>query len=202
MKERQQKRRCRGADGSDALRLYHDREWGVPVHSDHRHFEFLVLESAQAGLSWATVLGKREHYRTAFADFDPHRVARFDRHRIEALLQDPGLIRNRRKIEAAVHNARMFLSTAAEFGSFDHYIWGFVGGRSICNRRRSAAAIPARSRVSDALSKDMKKRGFRFVGSIVLYSHLQATGLVNDHELRCFRHAECAGLAERAAWRN
>ena len=169
---------------------YHDREWGVPVHDDRKHFEFLTLESAQAGLSWYTVLRKRANYRKAFAEFDPAEVARFSAAKVEQMLQDPGLIRNRRKIGAAVENARHFLAVQDEFGSFDAYIWRFVDGEPIVNKWRTLADLPATSRESDALSKDLKSRGFKFIGSIVIYSHMQATGLVNDHVLDCFRHSQ------------
>ena len=188
------KTRCPWSEGvSPAYSEYHDTEWGVPVHDDRKQFEFLILEGAQAGLSWATVLHRRAGYRRAFADFDPHKVARFTPARIEKLLLDPGIIRNRLKVNAAVSNARAFLQLQNEFGSFDHYIWGFVDGKPIVNRWRKSSDVPATSPVSDALSKDMKKRGFRFVGSTILYAHLQATGLINDHLLGCFRQAECKG---------
>ena len=166
---------------------YHDREWGVPVHDDRKHFEFLTLESAQAGLSWYTVLRKRTNYRKAFAEFDPAVVARFSAAKVEQMLQDPGLIRNRRKICAAVENARHFLAVQDEFGSFNAYIWRFVDGKPIVNEWRTLADLPATSRESDALSKDLKSRGFKFIGSIVIYAHMQATGMVNDHALDCFR---------------
>ena len=169
---------------------YHDREWGVPVHDDRKHFEFLTLESAQAGLSWYTVLRKRANYRKAFAEFDPAKVARFNAAKIEQMLQDPGLIRNRRKIGAAVENARHFLAVQDEFGSFDAYIWRFVDGEPIVNKWRTLADLPATSRESDALSKDLKNRGFKFIGSIVIYAHMQATGMVNDHALDCFRRSQ------------
>ena len=169
---------------------YHDREWGVPVHDDRKHFEFLTLESAQAGLSWYTVLRKRANYRQAFAEFDPAKVARFNAAKIEQMLQDPGLIRNRRKISAAVENARHFLAVQDEFGSFSTYIWRFVGGEPIVNEFRTLADLPATSRESDALSKDLKSRGFKFIGSTVIYAHMQATGMVNDHVLDCFRRGQ------------
>ena len=169
---------------------YHDREWGVPVHDDRKHFEFLTLESAQAGLSWYTVLRKRANYRKAFAEFDPAKVARFSAAKIEQMLQDPGLIRNRRKISAAVENARHFLAVQDEFGSFSAYIWRFVDGEPIVNEFRTLADLPATSRESDALSKDLKSRGFKFIGSIVIYAHMQATGMVNDHVLDCFRRGQ------------
>ncbi len=169
---------------------YHDREWGVPVHDDRKHFEFLTLESAQAGLSWYTVLRKRANYRQAFAEFDPAKVARFSATKVEQMLQDPGLIRNRRKISAAVENARHFLAVQDEFGSFSAYIWRFVDGEPIVNEFRTLADLPATSRESDALSKDLKSRGFKFIGSIVIYAHMQATGMVNDHVLDCFRRSQ------------
>ena len=169
---------------------YHDREWGVPVHDDRKHFEFLTLESAQAGLSWYTVLRKRANYRKAFAEFDPAKVARFNAAKIEQMLQDPGLIRNRRKIGAAVENARHFLAVQDEFGSFSTYIWRFVGGEPIVNEFRTLADLPATSRESDALSKDLKSRSFKFIGSTVIYAHMQATGMVNDHVLDCFRRSQ------------
>ena len=169
---------------------YHDREWGVPVHDDRKHFEFLTLESAQAGLSWYTVLRKRANYRKAFAEFAPAKVARFNAAKIEQMLQDPGLIRNRRKISAAVENARHFLAVQDEFGSFSAYIWRFVGGEPIVNEFRTLADLPATSRESDALSKDLKSRSFKFIGSTVIYAHMQATGMVNDHVLDCFRRSQ------------
>ena len=187
--------RCPWSEGvSPAYLEYHDREWGVPVHDDQKQFEFLILEGAQAGLSWSTILHRREGYRRAFADFDPVKVARFTPARIERLLQDPAIIRNRLKVESAVSNARAFLELAAALGSFDAYVWSFVDGKPQRNQWRSQAEVPATSPVSDALSKDMKKRGFRFVGSTTLYAHLQATGLINDHLVSCFRHTECRKL--------
>jgi len=167
---------------------YHDTEWGVPVHDDHRHFEMLILEGAQAGLSWETILRKREHYRRAFAGFDPARVARFTQARIEKLLLDPGLVRNRLKIHSAVKNARAFLAIQKEFGTFDAYVWRFVGNRPIDGKRKSRADVPVKTQESDALSKDLQKRGFNFVGSTIIYSYMQAVGLVNDHTIDCFRH--------------
>jgi len=167
---------------------YHDTEWGVPVHDDQRHFEMLILEGAQAGLSWETILRKREHYRRAFADFDPARVARFTQARIEKLLLDPGLVRNRLKIHSAVKNARAFLAIQKEFGTFDAYVWRFVGNRPIDGKRKSRADVPVKTQESDALSKDLQKRGFNFVGSTIIYSYMQAVGLVNDHTIDCFRH--------------
>ncbi len=173
---------------------YHDTEWGVPVHDDHKQFEFLMLEGAQAGLSWLTVLRKREAYRKAFADFDPVKVARFSDKKIETLIQNPGIIRNRLKITAAVSNARAFLEVQQEFGSFDAYIWGFVGGKTIQNRWETMSDLPATSAQSEDLSKNLKKRGFKFVGSTIMYAHMQAAGMVNDHLVTCFRYRECAAL--------
>jgi DNA-3-methyladenine glycosylase I len=169
---------------------YHDREWGLPVHDDRKHFEFLVLEAAQAGLSWSTVLHKREGYRRAFADFDPEKVARFTDKRIEKLVLDPSIIRNRLKIAAAVKNARQVLAVRQEFGTFDAYAWRFVDGRPQVNRRKGMGDIPATSPQSDAFSKDLKARGFSFVGSTVIYAHMQAVGMVNDHLVGCFRYRE------------
>ncbi|HEV7923710.1 MAG TPA: DNA-3-methyladenine glycosylase I [Verrucomicrobiae bacterium] len=169
---------------------YHDKEWGVPVHDDRALFEFLILEGAQAGLSWHTVLKKREHYRVAFDQFDPKRVARYTPAKIKKLLANPGLIRNRLKIASAVRNARAFLAVQEEFGSFDRYIWRFVEGRPIINHPRSMKDVPARTPVSDAMSKDLKQRGFNFIGSTICYAFMQATGMVNDHLVHCFRHRE------------
>jgi DNA-3-methyladenine glycosylase I len=174
---------------------YHDQEWGVPVHDDRKQFEFLTLESAQAGLSWSTVLRKRENYRRAFADFDPEKVARFTQQRIEKLLADAGIIRNRLKVTAAVTNAKCFLEVRDEFGTFDAYIWRFVDGRPIQNRWQHMKQTPATSKESDALSKDLKQRGFKFVGSTIIYAHMQAVGMVNDHVVTCFRHKVCARMS-------
>jgi len=188
--------RCSWAlGGNDLYYCYHDTEWGVPVRDDRRHFEFLVLEAAQAGLSWSTVLNKREGYRRAFAGFDPESVARFNKRSIARLLGDAGIIRNRLKIEAAVSNSRRFLEVQEEFDSFDRYVWRFVGGAPIQNRYRRQRHLPATSRESNALAKDLKERGFRFVGSTTIYAHMQAVGMVNDHLIDCFRHRECAALA-------
>ena len=187
--------RCRWAEGvsPDYIR-YHDEEWGVPVHDDRAQFEFLILEGAQAGLSWSTILNKRDGYRRAFAEFDPEKVARFTTRRVEKLLQDPSIVRNRLKVESAVSNAKAFLAVQEEFGSFCDYIWAFVDGSPIQNRFRKDGDIPATSPESDALSKDLKKRGFKFVGSTIIYAHMQATGLVNDHVTGCFRYKTCADM--------
>ena len=177
--------------GSDPLYLdYHDREWGVPVHDDRLLFEFLILEGAQAGLSWITILRKRAAYRAAFAGFDPETVARYDGAKVAELLANPGIVRNRLKIESAIGNARAFLAVQEEFGSFDAYQWGFVEGQPIRNAWKSIAEIPANTPVSDALSRDLKRRGFRFVGSTICYAHMQAVGMVNDHTVDCFRWQE------------
>ena len=173
---------------------YHDKEWGVPVYDDRLIFEFLSLECAQAGLSWYTVLKKREHYRVAFENFEPQKVAKFSQARIEKLLQNPGIIRNRLKIESTVNNARRFLEVQKAFGSFSKYIWGFVGGKPQVHSIRKLSDYPATSPESDALSKDLKKRGFKFVGSTICYAHMQATGMVNDHSLDCFRRKEIIAL--------
>ena len=169
---------------------YHDAEWGVPVHDDHTLFEFITLEGAQAGLSWSTILKKREHYERAFAGFDPSTVARFTHARIERILADPGVVRHRGKIESTVSNAKAFLAVQDEFGTFDQYVWRFVGGSPIVNSRRGLGDIPASTPESDALSKDLKKRGFKFVGSTICYAFMQAVGMVNDHMVDCFRYAE------------
>jgi len=171
---------------------YHDREWGVPVHGDGKHFEFLVLEGAQAGLNWSIILNKREGYRRAFSDFDPIKVARYTEKRVQKLLLDPGIIRNRQKIQAAARNARAFLAIQEEFGTFDAYAWGFVGGQPKVNRWRVIKQIPATSPQSDAFSKDLKHWGLSFVGSTVIYAHMQAVGMVNDHLVGCFRYREVA----------
>jgi len=185
--------RCAWAEGvNDPYIDYHDKEWGVPVYDDRKQFEFLILEGAQAGLSWATILNRREGYRKAFAGFDPVKVARFNDAKIAALLLDPGIIRNRLKVAAAVSNARAFLAVQKEIGSFTKYVWRFVGGKPIVNRRKSMKDIPATSPESDALSKDLKSRGFKFVGSTIIYAHMQATGMVNDHVVTCFRYRICA----------
>jgi DNA-3-methyladenine glycosylase I len=190
---RDDRTRCGWATG-DLLTEYHDREWGVPVHDDRRHFEFLVLEAAQAGLSWLTVLRRREGYRQAFCDFDPELVARLSQRDIEALLENPGIIRNRAKVESAVHNARVLVELQ-EAGSFDNYLWDFVDGSPVVNAWDRIEQIPASTELSVRLSKDLRRRGFRFVGPVVCYAHLQATGLVNDHLITCFRQRELVGGA-------
>jgi DNA-3-methyladenine glycosylase I len=187
--------RCPWTGADPLMQAYHDREWGVPVHDDRQHFEFLVLEAAQAGLSWAIVLKKREGYRRAFSDFDPARVARYTDARIEKLVADPGIVRNRLKIVSAVRNARAFLDVRKEFGSFDAYAWQFVGGRPRHNTWKSIREVPATSPESDAFSKDLKRRGFSFVGPTVIYAHMQAVGMINDHLVSCFRHGQVGRLA-------
>lgn len=178
----------------DLYRAYHDTEWGVPVHDDRALFEFLILEGAQAGLSWHTILKKRDAYRAAFDQFDPQKVARYTDAKMRRLLLNPGIVRNRLKLAAAVRNARAFLKVQEEFGTFDHYIWRFVEGRTIVNHPRTMADVPARTAISDAMSKDLKQRGFTFVGSTICYAHMQATGMVNDHLVGCFRHRELRSL--------
>ena len=190
--------RCKWAEGVNLAYIeYHDKEWGVPVFDDRVQFEFLILEGAQAGLSWSTILNKREGYRKAFADFDPEKVARFTKKRVEKLLTNPEIVRNRLKVESTVNNAKAFLAVQKEFGSFSQYIWDFIGGKPIQNKFQRDSDIPATSPESDALSKDLKKRGFKFVGSTIVYAHMQATGLVNDHVTRCFRYKPCADLGKK-----
>lgn len=189
-----EKIRCSWCLGFDQYVRYHDEEWGVPVHDDRVHFEFLILEGAQAGLSWSMILKKREGYRKVFADFDPAKVARFTEARLEKILLNPGIVRNRLKVYAAVNNAKQFLKIQKEFGSFDRYIWQFVVGKPIVNKRKSLKEVPATTPESDALSKDLIKRGFKFVGSTVIYAHMQACGLVNDHVVDCFRFNETKKL--------
>ena len=187
--------RCKWAEGVSLEYIeYHDKEWGVPVWDDQVQFEFLILEGAQAGLSWSTILNKRAGYRKLFAEFDVQKVARFTPKRIAKILQDPAVVRNRLKVESTVSNAKAFIAVQEEFGSFSDYIWGFVDGKPIQNRFKKDSDVPATSPESDALSKDLKKRGFRFVGSTIMYAHMQATGLVNDHVTSCFRHKPCAKL--------
>lgn len=182
--------RCAWCLKDQLYRDYHDQEWGVPVYDDRTLFEFLILEGVQAGLSWHTVLKKRENYRQAYADFDPVKIARFDATKVEELLQNAGLVRNRLKIAASITNAQRFLEVQQEFGSFASYIWDFVGGKPLVNHYESLAEVPATTAISDRISKDLKKRGFKFVGSTIIYAHMQATGMVNDHLVSCFRHQE------------
>ena len=191
------KKRCEWATGQfKEYVTYHDEEWGVPVHDDRTHFEFLILEGAQAGLSWATVLKKREGYRKSFAGFDPEKVALFDEEKIQELLQFEGIIRNKLKVRSAVTNAQKFLEVQKEFGSFDNYIWQFVDGKPIVNNWKNMDEVPATSPESDALSKDLKKRGFKFVGSTIMYAHMQACGLVNDHTVDCFCRKRELGISK------
>src|SRR5712672_4019936 len=188
------KKRCAWAGTDPLFVAYHDEEWGVPLHDDRVLFEFLVLNGAQAGLSWRTILRKRDAYRRAFDRFDPRKVARYDKRKVAALLSDAGIVRNRAKIESAIKNAKAFLDVQEEFDSFDAYQWRFVDGRPIQNRRRSVGDIPASTTESDAMSKDLKSRGLTFVGSTIMYAHMQAVGMVNDHLVDCFRHREVARL--------
>jgi DNA-3-methyladenine glycosylase I len=183
-----EKIRCGWCLKFDDYIKYHDEEWGIPVHDDRIHFEFLILEGAQSGLSWSTILKKREGYKKNFADFDPVKVARFTQSKIEKILQDPGIVRNKLKVAAAVNNAKRFLEVQKEFGSFDKYIWSFVDGKPIVNKRKTLSEVPATTSESDELSKDLIKRGFKFVGSTVIYAHMQACGLVNDHVIDCWRY--------------
>ena len=193
VKDLRQRVRCGWASGGELTIRYHDDEWGVPVHDDRTLFEFLILEGAQAGLSWNTILNKRENYRKAFAGFDPRRVARFDRRKMQRLMHDPGIVRNRLKIRAAVENANAFLRVREEFGSFDRYVWQFVGGKPLVSTRSLGSKVPARTAESDAMSKDLKRRGFKFVGSTICYAFMQAVGMVNDHAVECFRYKPLAG---------
>ncbi len=186
--------RCAWGSSNPLMIEYHDTEWGVPLHDERRLFEFLILEGMQAGLSWSTILNKRENFQRAFAAFDVEKVARFGKRDITRLLKDAGIIRNRLKIEAAINNAQRFLEIQHEFGSFDAYIWSFVDGKPIRNGFKSLKEIPARTPLSDAISKDLIKRGFKFVGSTIVYAHMQATGMVNDHTVDCFRYEECLRL--------
>ena len=188
------KRRCAwSADAGPLDRKYHDREWGVPVHNDRKLFEFLILEGAQAGLSWSTILKKRENYRKACDNFDARKIARYNSAKVRRLLKDPGIVRNRLKVRASIQNARVFLQVQKEFGRFDRYIWQFTGGKPLQNRRRNMQQVPARTAMSDAMSQDLKRRGFKFVGSTICYAFMQAVGMVNDHTLSCFRHRQLAG---------
>jgi DNA-3-methyladenine glycosylase I len=186
-----EKTRCEWSLSDQVYLDYHDLEWGVPLRDDKRQFEFLVLESAQAGLSWLTILKRREGYQRLYDGFDVGKVAGYDEAKVNSMLQDPGIIRNRKKIESSINNAQRFLEIQEEYGSFCSYIWGFGDGKQLINHYKELSEIPATTAVSDAMAKDMKQRGFRFLGSTILYAHMQATGLVNDHLLSCFRHEEC-----------
>ena len=191
-------KRCGWSTGvSERERIYHDTEWGVPTYDDQTLFEFLLLEGAQAGLSWRTILDKRDGYRRAFADFDPVRVARFTDKRVAKLLDDTGIVRNRLKVNSAVTNARAFLEVAAEYGTFADYVWGFVDGKPLVNKWKTTAKVPAQTPLSDRLSKDLKRRGFKFVGSTIMYSFMQATGMINDHLVTCFRYEEINNLYDQ-----
>jgi DNA-3-methyladenine glycosylase I len=192
--------RCDWAQGHELLTAYHDQEWGVPIHEDHRWYEKIVLDGAQAGLSWLTILKKREAYREALCGFDPARVARFGARDEARLLENTGIVRNRLKVRSAVVNARAFLRVQEEHASFDRYVWSMIGGVTIHNRHRRMAEVPARTELSDALSKDLKRRGFTFVGSTIVYAFMQAAGLVNDHLVSCPRHAELGGTGSRKRW--
>jgi DNA-3-methyladenine glycosylase I len=185
--------RCQWAGDDARMQAYHDEEWGTPLHDDGRLFEFLILEGAQAGLSWSTILNKRDNYRKAFDGFDVHKVARYSAKKVERLLQDPGIVRNRLKVNAAVRNAKAFIEVQQEFGRFDDYIWQFVGGAPRVNRFRALSDLPAETDESKAMSKDLKKRGFTFVGPTICYAFMQATGMVNDHETSCFRYRQLGG---------
>lgn len=182
-------KRCAWA-GKEIFHAYHDTEWGVPVHDDRRLFEFLILEGAQAGLSWETILKKRDHYREVYDGFDAAKIARYTQKKVDKLLSDPGIVRNRLKVAASITNAKAFLTVQKEFGSFDAYIWQFVAGKPIQNKRQRLKDLPARTAESDAMSKDLKKRGFKFVGSTICYAYMQAVGMVNDHEVGCYRYRE------------
>jgi DNA-3-methyladenine glycosylase I len=187
-----EKIRCGWSASADPIYItYHDMEWGVPVRDDRKQYEFLVLESAQAGLSWLTILKRREGYREAYDGFDPELVASYDENRIQHMLRDPGIIRNRKKIESSITNARSFLEIQEQYGTFCSYLWGFTDGKQVVNHFSDLSDIPATSPLSDAIARDLKRRGFRFLGSTIIYAHLQATGLVNDHLISCFRHREC-----------
>jgi DNA-3-methyladenine glycosylase I len=183
--------RCEWSVSDPVYIEYHDREWGVPVRDDRRQFEFLVLESAQAGLSWLTILKRREGYARLYEGFDPEKVARFDEARMQTMLRDTGIIRNRKKIEASINNAQRFLELQEQYGSFCNYIWGFTDGKQVVNHFKAMSDIPATTLLSDTIAKELKHRGFQFLGSTIMYAHLQATGLVNDHLVDCFRHKEC-----------
>lgn len=195
-KKKSLKKTCPWSTHDPLLTEYHDKEWGVPIHDDRKIFEFLILEGFQAGLSWLTILKKRENFRKAFDNFDFNRIAGYDARKINALLQDAGIIRNRLKISGSIENAKAFIQVRKEFGTFDEYIWQFTDGKVIVNQFASQSQIPARTSLSDTISKDLKKRGFKFVGSTIIYSHMQATGIVNDHIRSCFRYKELASKSK------
>lgn len=184
------KKRCPWPSDDKLMIKYHDREWGVPLHNDKKLFEFLILEGFQAGLSWRTILHKRENFRMAFDNFDFNKVAKYDKRKINSLLKNEGIVRNKLKIEAAIMNAKAFLQVRKEFGTFNNYIWSFVNGKPIQNKFKSLKELPAKTKLSDRISDDLKKRGFKFVGSTIVYAHMQATGMVNDHVVSCYRHKE------------
>ena len=188
------KKRCAWCEVNDRMRAYHDKEWGVPVHNDRKLFEFMVLDAFQAGLSWSTILNTRQNFKKAFDNFDPKKIARYDKRKVARLLKDAGIIRNRQKIEATIKNARAFLVIKKEFGTFDKFIWQFVGGKPRQNRFRTMRRIPPKTRQSDAMSKELKKRGFSFVGSTICYAFMQAAGMVNDHVISCFRYPDIRKL--------
>jgi len=187
-------KRCQWCESTELYTKYHDKEWGVPVHKDQKHFEFLVLESAQAGLSWITILNKRENYRKAYDNFDPKKVARYTEAKKAKLLADAGIVRNRLKIEASINNAKHFLEIQKEFGSFSNYIWSFTKNKPVVGKWKTIKEIPPRTELSDTISADLKKRGFKFLGSVIIYSHLQATGIINDHITDCYRYKEIKKL--------
>ena len=189
--------RCAWGETNELYIKYHDEEWGVPVHDDRKHFEFLILEGAQAGLSWLTILRKRKNYQAAYHHFDPLLVSKYDHRKIKELLLDEGIVRNRRKIEASINNAKRFLEVKKEFGSFDHYLWRFVNHHPVVNRWKTLSEVPSRTALSDEISRDLKKRGFTFVGSTIIYAYLQAVGVVNDHIVSCFRYQEIISAGKR-----
>ncbi len=191
--------RCPWGETNELYIKYHDEEWGVPVHDDRKHFEFLILEGAQAGLSWLTILRKRKNYQTAYHHFDPLRVSKYDHRNIKELLEDEGIVRNRLKIEASINNAKRFLEVKKEFGSFDRYLWRFVNHHPVVNRWKSLSEVPSKTTLSDEISQDLTKRGFKFVGSTIIYSYLQAVGVVNDHMVSCFRYQEIISATKRGA---
>ena len=192
--EKKIKARCAWPTDNPLMIKYHDKEWGVPVHNDRRLFEFLLLEGFQAGLSWNTILNKRENFRNAFDNFDFNKVALYNKHKINSLMKDAGIIRNKLKIESAVTNAKAFIEVRKQFGTFNKYIWGFVNNRTIINKHKKLSDLPASTKLSDLISKDLKKRGFKFVGTTIIYAHMQATGMVNDHTTNCFRYKQIINL--------